>query len=78
VLDGFVDGFNQLVRPREVPLQNLPRSLEGIEFFKISSAHDLFDLIQVEHPALDKTEFAVGSHELVWMDGSVRAYLQHL
>jgi len=48
VLDGFVDGFNQCARPREVLLQNLPMGLEGIEFFKISSAHDLFDLLQLE------------------------------
>jgi hypothetical protein len=65
VLDCFVDGFNQLVRPGEVLLQNLPMRLEGGDFFEIGPAHDLFDLLQLE-PQLPVKQDLLESQEL-WL-----------
>ncbi|HUD46569.1 MAG TPA: hypothetical protein VMR33_07050 [Candidatus Baltobacteraceae bacterium] len=65
VLDSFVDGFNQLARPGEVLLQNLPMRLEGGDFFEIGPAQDLFNLLQLE-PQLPVKQDLLESQEL-WL-----------
>ena len=48
MLDGFVDGLDQALRPGEVLLQHLPMRLEGRDLFEVGSAQNLFDLLQLE------------------------------